>query len=114
MISGVSVTVVRPTYSGTDRFGNPVHGLATSEQVDNVLVSPGGTDDLEAARPQGVTVDYTLHFPKGYSTSLEGCSVTLPLPWECTCRVIGDPRPYIDANTPTAWHLPVEVEVAHG
>lgn len=115
MIKGVTVTVYRPTYSqDADRFGNRVQNGLTAETVDNVLVSPGGTDDLEAARPEGVSVDYTLHFPKGYAAPLEGCSVELPSPWGCTCRVVGDPRPYIDANTPTAWHLPVEVEVAHG
>lgn len=114
MIRGVTVTVKRPTEGEPDRFNNPTKGADVIEVVDDVLVSPGGTADIEAARPEGVTVDYTLHFPKGYGSSLEGCSVVLPAPWSCTCRVIGDPRPYIDANTPTRWNLPVEVEVAHG
>lgn len=120
MIRGVTVTVRHPvigTTGGaeiTDRFGNPVLAAQTEETVGNVLVSPGGTADLEASRPEGVTVGYTLHFPKGYAASLEGCSVVLPAPWSCECRVVGDPRPYIDADTPTPWHLPVEVEVAHG
>lgn len=115
MIKGVTVTVVRPTYKqDPDRFGNPIEDTPVEETVDDVLVAPGSTGDIEAARPQGVTVAYTLHFPKGYDASLEGCSVELPAPWTGTYRVIGDPRPYIDANTPTAWHLPVEVEAAHG
>ena len=113
MIRGVDVTVMRPYVESTDRFNNPVYGM-TGESVDNVLVSPGGTQDLEASRPEGVSVDYTLHFPKGYEQPLEGCDITLPAPWSCTCHVIGNPTPYIDANTPTQWHMPVEVEVAHG
>lgn len=114
MIRGVTVEVLRPTAGTADRFGNAVPGTPASEQVDNVLVSPGVTADLEASRPEGVNVAFTLHFPKGYTSSLEGCDITLPAPWSCTCHVIGNPTPYIDANTPTQWHMPVEVEVAHG
>lgn len=114
MISGVAVTVLRPVSAGTDRLGNALHGVPASETVYPVLVVPGATSDLEASRPEGVQVAYTLHFPKGYDASLEGCSIVLPAPWAGTYRVIGDPRPYMDANTPTRWHMPVEVEAAHG
>lgn len=114
MISGTTVTVLRPTITGTDRFNAPVYGTPTSETVDNVLIAPGATADLDASRPEGVTVAYTLHFPKTYTASLEGCSVALPAPWAGTYRVVGNPRPYMDANTPTPWHMPVEVEAAHG
>lgn len=113
MISGVTVTVNKPTVQSVDRLNNPVYGFE-QESVANVLVSPGATDDLEAARPEGVSVAYTLHFPKTYTGDLEGCTVELPAPWSCTCSVIGKPTPYIDANTPTPWHMPVEVEYAHG
>lgn len=113
MVSGTIVTVSRPTATGTDSYGNPVMHW-TDETVDNVLVSPGATADLEASRPQGVSVAFTLQFPKGYDSSLEGCTVTLPDPWGGVYRVVGDPRPYMDANCPTPWHLSVEVEAAHG
>jgi len=113
MIKGVSVTVKTPTTESVDRFGNAVYTFAEST-VDNVLVSPGMTSDMEAARPEGVTVAYTLHFPKTFSGSLEGCLITLPDPWAGTYRVVGAPGQYIDANTPTAWHMPVEVERADG
>ena len=120
MIRGVSVVVHHPTevvvdtQVQRDRFGNVVRGVPTDETVDNVLVSPGSTADLEAARPEGVRVAYSLHFPRGYSGELEGCSITLPAPWSQTVRVIGNPKPYIDVDTPTPWNLPVECEVAHG
>ena len=115
MLSGTTVTVKRPFgLTGRDRFGNAQHGSPVDEAVDNVLVAPGATEDLEAARPEGAMVAYTLHFPKGYDGSLEGCYVELPAPWEGTYRVIGDPHPYMDANTPTPWHMAVEVEAAHG
>ena len=114
MISGAEVTVLRPNVVGTDRLGAPIYGEPTPDAVDGVLVAPGATADLDASRPEGVTVAYTLHFPKGYDGPLEGCSVVLPSPWGGTYRVIGDPRPYMDENTPTPWHMPVEVEEAHG
>lgn len=116
MINGVDVTVLRSVASGEDRFGNPTHGT-TTETVSDVLVAPGATSDMEASRPEGVTVAYTLHFPRGYESSLEGCSVVLPDPWDNGgkgYRVIGDPRPYMDVNCPGQWHMAVEVEDAHG
>ena len=108
---GIEVTVLRPTRT-TDRLGNEVDGEPEREPVGNVLVVPGPTADMDAARPDGVTVALTLHFPKMYMASLEGCSVELPEPWEGIYRVIGNPMPYM--KSPGPWNRPVEVEMAHG
>ena len=113
MITGTSIKIVRPDIVGYDRFGNAVKTKSTYT-VDNVLIVPGATNDLEASRPEGVDVAYTLHFPKTFTGSLEGCEVILPKPWEGTYRVIGNPGQYMDINCPTPWHMPVEVEEAHG
>lgn len=113
MIRGTTVTVYTPYQTGTDRFNNVVYGL-TGADVSDVLIAPGATDELEASRPEGVSVAYTLHFPKTYMQSLEGCEVELHAPYSGTYRVIGNPQPYMDANTPTRWHMPVEIEAAHG
>ena len=114
MISGTRVTVVRPRSMGVDRLGLPFYGEPEREPVDNVLVQPGATADMDASRPEGVTVALTLHFPKEYGQPLKGCSVELPEPWAGTYRVIGDPRPYMVENTPGPWDRPVEVEAADG
>ena len=113
MISGATVTVYTPYQDGTDRFNNVVYGL-TGADVSDVLVVPGATDFLEASRPEGVQVAYTLHFPKTFSGSLEGCSVELHDPYSGTYKVVGDPKPYMVENTPTRWNMPVEIEAAHG
>lgn len=114
MIRGVTATVVRPTATtAKDRFGNVVYGT-TTDTVDNVLVSPSSTADLEAARPEGDATTLTLHFPKTFAGNLEHCEVELPAPWGGRWKVLGDPKPYIDANTPTDWHMPVTVEAANG
>ena len=114
MIKGRSVTVLTPAVASTDRFGEPVYGDHTSQIVDNVLIAPGATQDLEASRPDGVTVALTLHFPKTFTGDLRGCSVVLTGQFAGTYRVIGDPKPLQDENTPIAWHMPVEVEVVYG
>ena len=113
-MEGVTVEVWSKTAQATkDRFGNAVYTSSKTE-VSDVLVSPGATSEMDASRPEGVEVAYTLHFPKTFTGSLEGCDIVLPAPWAGTYRVIGDPKPYIDANTPTRWHIPCEVEAAHG
>lgn len=115
MFSTISVELQRPSKTGTDRFNNATYEY-TTETVDGVLVVPGATMELEAARPEGVNVAYTLHFPKDYVERLEGCFVTLPAPWSGTYRVIGNPGQYMRDNTPSLlpWGMPVEVEDAHG
>lgn len=120
-MKGISVTVLRPSVATVDRFGNEVPGEPTRETVADVLIEPGATSDLEASRPEGVVVAYTLHFPKTFTASLEGCMVELTEGWHNgsyirggTYRVIGAPSPYMTANTPTRWNMPVEVETAHG
>ena len=114
MIRGVDVCVSSPVSGEPDRLGNPTVTYGEAETVGNVLVSPSTTSDMEAARPEGVSVAYTLHFPKTYTRCLEGCRITLPAPWCGTYHVIGNPKPYIGANTPTQWNRQVEVETAHG
>lgn len=114
MLNGVDVTVSTPIYGEPDRLGNPSITYSEPVTVRNVLVAPSTTNDMEAARPEGVTVALTLHFPRTFSGSLRGCRVELPAPYLGTYRVIGDPRPYMDANCPTAWNMPVEVEAADG
>ena len=114
MIRGVDVTVLRPNPTGRDRLNNVTYGEPVREPVRNVLIDSPNPQDMEAARQDGVTLALTLRFPKGYSASLRGCSVELPAPYGGTYRVVGDPKPLLDANCPTQWHMDVNVEVAHG
>lgn len=114
MIRGVAVTVTAYEDGTPDRFGNPTKTAQEPITVEDVLIVPGVTEDLKAGRPEGVSVAYTLHFPKGFTADLEGCDVTLPDPWGGTYRVVGKPAPYVDANTPGRWHMSAMVEEAHG
>lgn len=106
MILGETVTVIRKNVT-RDELNEPVKCEPTRETVDNVLVAPGATTDMDETRPHGVIADLTIHFPKTYTASLRGCSVELPEPWEGTYRIIGDPMPYM--RSPGPWNRPVEV-----
>lgn len=109
LIKGEAVTVIRPTVTYDElhepEFGEPVETGAT------VLVCPGSTADLDATRPNGVEVAYTLHFPKTWTESLRGCSVRVRGE---VLAVVGDPRAYTAANTPGAYNMPVEVTRTDG
>lgn len=113
MIKGTTITLRTPTAGTVDRFGNATQTW-TESTVDNVLVEPGTTMELDASRPEGASVAYTLHFPKTFTAELGGCEITLPAPWAGTYRVLGNPGAYMDINTPTPWNRPVEIERAYG
>ena len=114
MIRGATVTVRVPTSWTTDRYNNRRADGYEPRTVENVLIVPGATADLEAGRPDGVSVAFTLHFPKTFTESLEGALVELPAPFGGRYRVIGNPRSYMDDNTPTPWNRPAEVEQVYG
>lgn len=109
---GEVVVVERHVETGRDAHNQPIFDWV-SESVDAVLVAPGPRADIpDTSRPEGVTVAWNLHFPKGYPATLRGARVKVrggdPL------DVIGDPQHYTLENTPTRWSMPVEVARADG
>lgn len=111
---GETVTVIRHTTTGTDEYGNPVHGK-TVEDVANVLVQPPSmSEPSDVDRPDGIRVDATLLFPRTYEGgSLRGCGILIrdePTPY----RVIGDPMPVDGGMTPTDWNMSVPVARGEG
>lgn len=109
LIPTETVTVLRPSV-GRDDLGEITEGEPTREKV-RCVVCPGATSDMDATRPEGVTVAYTLHFPKTYAGSLRGCSVEVR---GTRYDVVGDPQRTTDAATPGPWNLTVEVTRADG
>lgn len=110
-MKGETVTVKTFTGTGTDPFGAPIEAEET-QTVDNVLVQPGACADVvESNRPSGVSVKYTLHFPKTFEGDLEGAEVEVRGNWY---KVIGRPDHYTLENTPTDWWMPVEVGTVNG
>lgn len=109
LIPTEAVTVIRPT-AGRDDLGEPVE-TGTSREAVRCVVCPGATSDMDATRPEGVAVAYTLHFPKTYSGSLRGCSVEVRGE---TYDVVGGPQRTTEAATPGPFNLTVEVTRADG
>ena len=109
LIPTEAVTVLRPSVERDD-LGEPTEGEPAREEV-RCVVCPGATSDMDATRPEGVTVAYTLHFPKTYAGSLRGCSVEVR---GTRYDVVGDPQRTTDAATPGPFNLAVEVTRADG
>ena len=109
-IATCDVEVVRPVYGEPDRLGEPTVEWAT-ETVSGVLPQPGGSDDLDASRPDGDRAYMTFHFPKGYAESLRGCRIR-HLGREY--RVLGDPQPYLADATPGPFDRAVEAVAVDG
>lgn len=110
LIEGETVTIVRPTVTRDD-VGDTTYGEPERDVLDGVAVIPGSTADLDADRPEGVTIAYTLCLPKTYQKPVRGCWVEVRGE---RLRVVGDPRPYLASNTPGPWNYTVGVERADG
>ena len=109
LIPDEEVAVIREA-AALDDLGEPVGSEASREAV-RCVVCPGSTSDMDATRPEGVTVSYTLHFPKTYAGSLRGCSVEVR---GTRYDVVGDPQRTSEAATPGPWNMAVEVARADG
>lgn len=112
LLTGERVVVERPTQTGVNSHQQPVYSWVP-ETVENVLTASGPRTDIpDTARPAGVVVVWTCHFPKTYTQPLAGCRVSVrggePL------KVIGDPETFMDVNTPGDWNRPVELRRADG
>lgn len=110
LIQGETVVVVS-LETEYDELGDPVSVKETREMVENVVEAPGATADLDETRPEGVSVAFTLCFPKTYSGDLRGRSVEVR---GIEYKVIGDPQRYTAENTPGDWNLTVEVTRVDG
>lgn len=110
LIAGEAVTV-RNIEQAFDELGEPTGATVAETVVDNVVVCPGATADLDSTRPNGVTVAYTLCFPKDCDVRLKGATVNVR---GVDYLVIGDPQRYTEENTPGPWNLTCEVTRTDG
>ena len=98
LISGETVTV-RNAAQSFDELGEPTGETVTETTVDNVVVCPGATADLDSTRPNGVDVGL-----KDATVTVRGTDY----------KVVGDPKRYTAANTPGPWDLTCEVTRTDG
>lgn len=112
MIQGERVSLFIPVQGFADSYGVPTVDWRDHSVIENVLVAPSGTADLEPGmRPDGDSVTLTLHFPKTYTGSLRSARLAVR---GVMYEVVGDPQPYTDQNVPGAWNRPVTVRLVEG
>ena len=108
---GETVTVRIPGTGEADPFGGTTTTW-TETTISDVLVQPGTSADLsDSNRPDGMTVDMTLHFPKTFTQDMRGAVVVVR---GHAYTVVGDPQPYTVADCPTKWNFPVGVTRSDG
>lgn len=111
MLKGDTVIVEAKVKTGKDAHENPVYETVETT-VGGVLIAPGPTTDLpDSNRPEGVTVAYSIYWPKTFNESLRGKRVKINGGWY---DVIGDPKPWEYPPPPTGWHMVSEVTATHG
>lgn len=106
-IKGIPVVLYVKTASGEDAFKNPIY---TEEPVtvENVLVSPAGTDDIvEDLQLQGKKAVYTLSIPKGDPHTWEDSTVEF---FGQKWKTIGFCIRYITGLVPLDWDRKIQVE----
>lgn len=112
MIQGERVTLFAQVKGSEDSYGVPSVEWRAQSAIENVLVAPSGTSDLESGmHPDGDAVTLTLHFPKSYTGSLRSGRLAVR---GVMYEVVGDPQPYTDQNVPGAWNRPVTVRLVEG
>lgn len=73
--------------------------------------APAPPPTLDATRPEGVRVAFSVFFPKGYRADLRGCSVVVR---GVTCEVVGWPQRYADEHAPGELNMVAEVVAVDG
>ena len=112
---GETIIVRRRIQSGVDAGNNPVY-KPIDEHVDDVLVqAPTGSNSSDSNRPDGITVDAVLQFPRTYDgRSLRGCTIIIRGDERHPYHVVGDPLPVDGGMTPTRWNMSVNVTRSEG
>lgn len=66
----MTISRVRITSGGTDRYGDPIPGTETVTEIEQVgwlpYVAPRSSNDIDAPGRAGVIVGLTLYLPYGY------------------------------------------------
>lgn len=109
-MTGITITLMKKTPSGTDGFGRTTYDTETVS-VDDVLVGEPTTDEItNDLAMYGKKVAYTLAIPKGDANEWEDTEVVLPDPFAGTYHTIGYPTAGIEANIPLRWNKKVHLE----
>lgn len=107
MINGIPVILRKKKEVGKDDFNRPIYEYE-DEVIENVLVTPGTSDDVVSATDlTGRKAVYTLAIPKGDTHNWENQIVVFfGVEW----HTFGIPVEGIEENIPLYWNKKVMVE----
>lgn len=108
LIKGITVTLYEKTATGVDDFNAPIY-TETPVEVENVLVSPVSSDDLQDdIQLNGKKAVYELSIPKKNTSVWENATVEF---WGKKWKTFGFVQRYITENVPLDWDRKVKVEL---
>lgn len=106
-IKGITIILYNKKKVGKDPFGSPIYE-EVQEQVNNVLVSPTGSEDVtNQLSITGRTASYTLGIPKGDTHDWENKTVEF---FGKKWKTFGIPTEGIEEMIPLEWNKKVLVE----
>ena len=103
---GITVMLYDKVQTGTDPFGAPVYS-ETPVPVDNVLVAPVSSEELDIVNLYGKKATYQLGIPKGDTHNWRDRRVDF---FGQSWRTFGFPTEGIEELIPLAWNKKVMVE----
>ena len=106
-IKGVTITLYERTQTGTDDFNRPIYE-ETAVEIENVLVSPASSDDLN--KSTNLSTDkliYTVAIPKGDDHIWNNATVEF---FDRKWKVVGMPLEGIEDLIPLDWNKKITVE----
>lgn len=107
LIKGTKIVYISKSQIGVDEFKRPIYE-EVGEEVENVLISPGSTDDIISTQDlEGKKAIYTLGIPKGDTHDWENAVVEF---YGKRWKTYGFPLEAEPANVPLAWNKKVMVE----
>lgn len=109
LIAGETVTIISYPVD-RDEIGEPTYGEPVRTEVPGCFVQPGSTSDMDATRPDGVTVAATVYM-RDPGFNLRGCELEVR---GRLYEVVGDPFQSTPGNVPGGRNLQVEVTWADG
>lgn len=114
---GLTITIHLQEHTGElDEGGDPVTRYSP-HTVDNVLIAPATTGDIEAStREMGAETTITVMLPKTFTgqldtQTLQGAHLTYQ---KQKYEIIGNPTPYPPQFTPGNWNLIMKAKLVKG
>lgn len=108
LIKGIDIVLYNKTKTGVDAFNRDIF-TETAETIQNVLVAPVGTSDMDTSTNLSETIlQYEMCIPKGDTHNWRNAEVEF---FGKRWRTIGDAQEWIESMVPLDWNRKVRVMI---